>query len=297
MQKKLVSIIINCYNGEKYLFQTLKAILSQTYKEYEVIFIDNCSEDSSAKIFKKIKDVRFKYFKLRKKKTLYSARNFALKKCKGTFITFLDADDWWDKNFLYFRKSFFNSSSKYGFCYSNCYHFFEKKKKYFPFTNSKLPHGFVLNELLSFYSVKMGTIIVKKKLFSKYQFNPRYNIIGDFDFIIRVSKHFKAMSFQDKLVNIRIHEDNMTHTNRKKFYTEFKYWIKKQDFNNLYFKKNKKNLFQKLEYLELIYLVLEKKKLKLFFRIIKFEKFKKKIKLLLILFVPKFILNYYIKHF
>ena len=59
MQKKLVSIIINCYNGEKYLFQTLKAILSQTYKEYEVIFIDNCSEDSSAKIFKKIKDVRF----------------------------------------------------------------------------------------------------------------------------------------------------------------------------------------------------------------------------------------------
>ena len=44
MQKKLVSIIINCYNGEKYLFQTLKAILSQTYKEYEVIFIDNCSE-------------------------------------------------------------------------------------------------------------------------------------------------------------------------------------------------------------------------------------------------------------
>lgn len=175
--------------------------------------------------------------------------------------------------------------------------FLKKKKKYFPFTNSKLPHGFVLNELLSFYSVKMGTIIVKKKLFSKYQFNPRYNIIGDFDFIIRVSKHFKAMSFQDKLVNIRIHEDNMTHTNRKKFYTEFKYWIKKQDFNNLYFKKNKKNLFQKLEYLELIYLVLEKKKLKLFFRIIKFEKFKKKIKLLLILFVPKFILNYYIKHF
>ena len=48
------------------------------------------------------------------------------------------------------------------------------------------------------------------------------------------------MSFQDKLVNIRIHESNMTHTNRKKFYTEFKYWIKKQDFNNLYFKKNKK---------------------------------------------------------
>ena len=67
MKKKLISIIINCYNGEKYLLKTLKSIINQKYNNYEVIFVDNCSTDSSAKIYKKIKDKRFKYFKTKKK--------------------------------------------------------------------------------------------------------------------------------------------------------------------------------------------------------------------------------------
>ncbi|MBK87177.1 MAG: hypothetical protein CMC86_08320, partial [Flavobacteriaceae bacterium] len=93
MKNKLVSIIVNCFNGEKYLSQTLESILSQNYMNFEVIFVDNCSTDSSAKIFKKIKDKRFKYFKTKKKIKLYASRNFALKKCKGNFIAFLDSDD------------------------------------------------------------------------------------------------------------------------------------------------------------------------------------------------------------
>ena len=67
MKKKLISIIINCYNGEKYLLKTLTSIINQKYNNYEVIFVDNCSTDSSAKIYKKIKDKRFKYFKTKKK--------------------------------------------------------------------------------------------------------------------------------------------------------------------------------------------------------------------------------------
>ena len=67
MKKKLISIIINCYNGEKYLQKTLDSILIQKYRRYEVIFVDNCSIDRSAKIFKKINDKRFRYFKTKKK--------------------------------------------------------------------------------------------------------------------------------------------------------------------------------------------------------------------------------------
>ena len=67
MKKKLVSIIVNCYNGEKYLPQALQSILDQKYKNFEVIFVDNCSTDSSAKIYKNLKDKRFKYFKTKKK--------------------------------------------------------------------------------------------------------------------------------------------------------------------------------------------------------------------------------------
>ena len=83
----------------------------------------------------------------------------------------------------------------------------------------------------------MGTIILKKELISFMKFNPKYNIIGDYDFIIRASKKFKGMSFQDKLVNIRIHRTNFTHNNRKMFYLEFKDWMKKQNFKNKISKK------------------------------------------------------------
>ena len=100
MKKKLVSIIVNCYNGEKYLLKALNSVLKQKYQNFELVFVDNYSTDSSAKLFKSIKDPRFKYYKTQKKINLYEARNYALKKCKGDFIAFLDSDDLWDKNFL-----------------------------------------------------------------------------------------------------------------------------------------------------------------------------------------------------
>ena len=83
MQKRLVSIVVNCFNGEKYLQKTLNSILNQKFKNFEVIFVDNCSTDSSSRIFKKIKDRRFYYYKTTKKLSLYASRNLALKKCKG----------------------------------------------------------------------------------------------------------------------------------------------------------------------------------------------------------------------
>ena len=55
MQKRLVSIVVNCFNGEKYLQKTLNSILNQKFKNFEVIFVDNCSTDSSSRIFKKLK--------------------------------------------------------------------------------------------------------------------------------------------------------------------------------------------------------------------------------------------------
>ncbi len=297
MKNKLISIVINCYNGEKYLSETLNSILNQKYKNYEVIFIDNCSVDSSEKIYKKIKDKRFRYFKIKKKVKLYEARNLALKKCKGDFITFIDTDDWWDKNFLSSRKKFFNSPNTYGFCYSNCFHYFENKGKFKVFSNQKLPSGFVLEELLKNYFVKLGTIIIKKKLISILKFNPNYNIIGDYDFIIRSANKFKGMGFQDKLVNIRIHQNNFSHNNRKMFYQEFKSWLKNQSFDNKYFKKNRFILEQKLEYLRLIHLLINEKKFYLIYDIFKINNLIQKIKLLAIFISPSFLIKIKFKYF
>ena len=91
--KPLVSIIMNCYNGEQYLKEAIDSIYAQTYNNWEVIFIDNCSTDNSAEIAKSYEDERIKYHKVRKNIPLYAARNIAINKCNGEYIGFLDCDD------------------------------------------------------------------------------------------------------------------------------------------------------------------------------------------------------------
>jgi len=105
----LVSIIMNCYNGEAYLHESIKSILSQTYKNWELIFWDNKSEDKSAEIFKSYDDKRFQYFYANEHTSLYKARNLAIEKSKGDFISFLDTDDLWDKDKLELQIPYFNN--------------------------------------------------------------------------------------------------------------------------------------------------------------------------------------------
>ena len=82
----LVSVVINCFNGEKYLRQCIKSVINQSYKNWELVFWDNCSKDNSIKIIKSFKDKRIKFYKSKSLKNLYQARNLALNKCNGKYI-------------------------------------------------------------------------------------------------------------------------------------------------------------------------------------------------------------------
>ena len=95
MNKPLVSIVMNCFNGEKFLKRALKSIINQRYYNWELIFWDNLSTDQSKNIFLSFDDKRLKYFCSKKFKKLYDARNDALEKCNGKYISFLDVDDCW----------------------------------------------------------------------------------------------------------------------------------------------------------------------------------------------------------
>ena len=100
MQNKspLVSVIMNCHNGEEFLNETLKSLKKQSYKNWELIFFDNNSKDRSISFVYSLKDSRFKIFRQKKLINLYDARNLAVQKAKGKYITFLDVDDLWKSN-------------------------------------------------------------------------------------------------------------------------------------------------------------------------------------------------------
>lgn len=98
--KPLVSILMNCYNGEKYLKEAIDSIYAQTYQNWEIIFIDNCSTDSSAKIAQSYSEGRLKYYKTNQNIPLGGARNWGLQFVQGSFLAFLDVDDMWMSNKL-----------------------------------------------------------------------------------------------------------------------------------------------------------------------------------------------------
>ena len=92
----LVSIIMNCHNGEKYLKDALDSVFIQSYTNWELIFWDNISNDNTEKIVFSYKDSRVRYFKSKIFSSLPIARNNALCRANGEFICFLDVDDYWE---------------------------------------------------------------------------------------------------------------------------------------------------------------------------------------------------------
>ena len=98
----LISIITPLYNAEKYIEETINSVFNQTYKNWEMIIVDDCSNDNSFAIAKRFEatDSRIKVFSLTTNGGSAVARNYALKQAKGNYITFLDADDLLDKNYL-----------------------------------------------------------------------------------------------------------------------------------------------------------------------------------------------------
>ena len=90
-----VSIVMPCYNAEKYISEAIESILLQTYTNWELIIVDDGSIDESKNIINKFKqkDARIKVFTHTENKGVSAARNLGIRNCSGQYIAFLYADD------------------------------------------------------------------------------------------------------------------------------------------------------------------------------------------------------------
>ena len=211
----------------------------------------------------------------------------------GELIAFLDVDDWWDKNYLNSRKDAFNNKN-YDIFYNNVFTFYENKKKYVKYKNYHLPSGKIHNSLSKDYFIIISGLIVRKKVFSKIgKFNPNFNIIGDFDFVMRASKVFSFHAFNLPLTFYRIHQNNYSKMNSEIFFKEFYQWYKNQkETNDQNFIENKNYYKEKLLSLEINFLLLNKKKsFYLLCKILKHRDFIQKLKFILGFFLPKKIIK------
>lgn len=115
----LVSIIMPAYNAEKYISESIESVLAQTYKNWELIIVDDCSKDNTTEIIKKYadSDIRIKAIFLTDNKGVANARNMALKNSQGRYLAFLDSDDLWLDNKLEKQINFMKQNNIYfSFC-------------------------------------------------------------------------------------------------------------------------------------------------------------------------------------
>ena len=117
MVNELVSIIIPVYNAEKYIRETIKTIADQTYTNWEAIFVDDCSTDRSASIIEEQLSSKIKLIKLEKNSGTAITRNAGIKEAKGRYLSFLDADDLWEKDKIEKQLKFMKENN-YHFTYT-----------------------------------------------------------------------------------------------------------------------------------------------------------------------------------
>ena len=249
--KPLISVIINCHNGEKYLSKCVKSVLNQYYKNFEIIFWDNCSTDKSRDIINKFKDKRIKKFFSKNFCKLYEARNLAIKKTKGLYISFLDVDDLWRKDKLSQQINLLKRNKKLKIIYSNYIFYNEKKRNRFVRYDKKLPSGYITQNLLNDYIIGLNTTLVQKNLFKKFKFNSSYDIIGDFDFFLRASVKNIIMSIQKPLAIYRSHENNLSQKKLEVYYNELSNWIIKVKKDKIFKRYNFSNIKKFLFFLKI----------------------------------------------
>ena len=217
-----ISIILPTYNREKYLEKAIKSVLCQTYKNYDLIIIDDGSTDNTDKVIKRyINNPKIIFIK-QSNKGAAAARNAGIKICSGDYIAFIDSDDIWKKRKLEYQlkifdmlpdiglvcsdfssfvnnrfekshlKSYFSMFDDYNLDFNDIFSFkkniiFEKERK-----KINIFYGDIYEKLLFGNFIPTSTCLIKKEILNKVGlFNEKYKTLEDYDLWLKVTKNSK----------------------------------------------------------------------------------------------------------
>tara|TARA_B100002051_G_C16701561_1_gene621285 strand:- start:247 stop:1056 length:810 start_codon:yes stop_codon:yes gene_type:complete len=216
----MFSIILCCYNSEKYIEETLNSILSQTYKEWELIIVDDGSTDNTSIIIKNYindnNNNNIKYF-YQENKGFASARNLAVQNSNREWIVIIDHDDICLPNRLLIHKRQIENNSNAKLFFADTIHFKDNKTIRNNFEIFNLKKIKTAKYEIYFSLIKQGCFIDSESVvFSKSayyrvgKFNENYKYIADYDFFIKMGKIFDFDMSIEKVSKWRIHETQAT---------------------------------------------------------------------------------------
>jgi glycosyltransferase involved in cell wall biosynthesis len=195
---KKVSVIIPTYNRESTLSRAIDSVLKQTYRNFEVIVVDDGSTDNTSRVIEKYKDRIRYYSKLHS--GVSAARNLGLEKSEGTWVSFLDSDDYWlpkklESQMEYLRKNpdiMIVQTDEYWMRNDKIVNPMKKHKKY---------SGWIFEHCLPLCIVSPSAVLIHQKVFNDVGvFDESFPVCEDYDLWLRVSLKYKIALIPEKLV-------------------------------------------------------------------------------------------------
>ena len=227
-----VSIIIPTYNQAEYLKEAIESVLNQTYKNIEIIIVDDGSTDNTLEVVASF-DNKIVYIQQRNKGAS-SARNTGIKEASGEYVAFLDSDDMWIKNKLEKQIEFIKNDPEIGLLGTGCYEMINMGKmiykKIFPAKNEILQ-----KDLIKYNPFIQSSVIVEKDVFNDIDlYDEKFKESEDYDLWLRIAQKYKVANLPEALVTKRYYEKGLS---------------KNKDSKQLYFAlKAKKNAIKRKQY-------------------------------------------------
>lgn len=206
MVRPKVSVVIPTYNRANLLKRAIKSVINQQFEDFELIVVDDASQDNTPEVVESIDDGRIRYIRLRENSGGPVARNIGIKKAKGEFIGLLDDDDEWLPNRLSTQlKKFENLSSEFGVVYGGFYYVSQQDGR---ILGKRLPRyrGDVYRYLLRENFIGSPTLLIRRECFKKAGlFDRKLKSSQDWDMWLRIAKHYKFDYVNEIIAKYYVH--------------------------------------------------------------------------------------------
>jgi len=211
----MISVIMPTYNRAHLIKKAINSVLSQDYKDIELLVVDDASTDGTEELVKGIDDPRVTYIKLPERVGATRAWNTGIKKARGEFIAFLDSDDEWHKGKLSRQVEAFSSEPPgTGVIYTGTFRVADGKKSYIPGKRIRKKSGLLHGELLMRNFIPLPSAVVRRECFTELgMFDEELRAHTDWELWLRFSARYVFKFIDEPYVTAYFTEDSMTARN------------------------------------------------------------------------------------
>lgn len=202
-----VSIVLPVYNGEKYIEEAIRSVINQTYENWELIIVNDCSTDSTSDILEQYKNVdgRIKIINNMENRKLPKSLNIGFERAEGEYYTWTSDDNQYEKHAIETMVRCLEENLEYGMVYCDSYIINEAGE-----VTEKVSRD--LKEL--YYNNCIGACFMYRRSVAKITgtYNPEMFLVEDYDYWLRISKRYPIYHCKEYRYYYRKHEGSLTAT-------------------------------------------------------------------------------------